>query len=77
VLPGVDDASCEKEPECVGWCMGCEVAPEATEAYDKRRGTLPPNWLGRLPLPDPVPSVMLVRRTKLAQLLHTNTEQSA
>ncbi len=39
--------------------MVCEVAPEATEAYDKRRGTLPPNALGRLLLPEPVPSVIV------------------
>lgn len=40
--------------------MVCEVAPEATEAYDKRRGTLPPNALGRLLLPEPDPSVILI-----------------
>jgi hypothetical protein len=40
--------------------MFCDVAPEATEAYDNRRGALPPNALGRLLLPAPVPSVMLI-----------------
>jgi hypothetical protein len=38
----------------------CEVAPDATDAYDRRRGTLPPNWLGRLAPDEPEPSAMTV-----------------